>query len=225
MLSKKSQNDPVLERVCALVAPICAAGGIDLVDVAWSSDAGHRVLRVTIERLSAQAPQVRGVLPASWGVTLEDCAELSRAISRALDPDDTVPFAYTLEVSSPGLERELTSADDFRRFVGLLAKAKLSRPAPDGQRLLRGTIVSVEGSAGHETLTMHVDKKDLSVPLESVTQGNLVYVLPKASRTELRGESHGESHGEPRKKNRGQAHGSAKNRGTAGRKANVRSES
>ena len=227
MLSKKSQTDPLLERVRALVEPLCAARAIDLVDVAWGSEAGQRVLRVTIERLAAQAPHADG-----WGVSLEDCAELSREISRDLDAHDTVPFAYTLEVSSPGLERELTGGDDFRRFVGLLAKAKLSRPAPDGQRLLRGTIVSVDGSPGGEILTMHVDKKDLAVPLAVVTQGNLVYVLQKASRTELRGEPASAAKAKaPRRAVGKSAHapqdvdGSARDRGRSGRKANVRSES
>lgn len=186
LLSKKAHSDPLLGRVHALALPLCAAQGVDLVDVAWGSEAGQRVLRVTIERLSAQAPRAGGASPAGWGVTLEDCAEVSRRTSQALDLEDVVPFAYTLEVSSPGLERELSSADDFRRFVGLLAKAKLSRPAPDGQRLLRGTIVSVEGDPGEEVLTMHVDKKDLAVPLAAVAQGNLVYVFKTELKSELK---------------------------------------
>jgi ribosome maturation factor RimP len=149
---------------------------VDLVSLAW---APARTLRLTIERRS-EAPEDPNA-QSGWGVSLDDCAELSRDVSRALDADDFIPGHYSLEVSSPGLERDLYDEVDFRRFVGFLAKVKLSRPAPDGQRLLRGTILSLTGPEGAAALTMRVDNKDITVPFDSVTSANLVYELPSNS--------------------------------------------
>jgi ribosome maturation factor RimP len=171
-----THTDPVLERVRALVAPLCVAHRVDLVDVAWFA----RTLRVTIERKSTTGKEDPAGT-SGWGVSLDDCAELSRDISRALDENDTVPGAYSLEVSSPGLERVLYDDADFRRFVGFLAKVKLSRPAADGQKLLRGTIEAVSEPGGADLqLKMRVDNKIIVVPFETVTAAHLVYELPTA---------------------------------------------
>lgn len=171
--SSLAASDPVIERVRALVAPLCVAHGVDLVSLGW---AAGRTLRLTIER-RPEGPEDPNA-QSGWGVTLDDCAELSRDVSRALDTDDVVPGSYSLEVSSPGLERELEGEADFRRFTGFLAKVKLSKPALDGQRLLRGTIVSLKGEGDATFLQMRVDNKDITVPFESVTSANLVYELP-----------------------------------------------
>ncbi|MBL9022181.1 MAG: ribosome maturation factor RimP [Myxococcales bacterium] len=193
-------SDPVLDRVLALVAPLCVAHGVDLVSLIW---APARTLRLTIERRS-EGPEDPNA-QTGWGVSLDDCAELSRDVSRALDAEDFIPGHYSLEVSSPGLERDLDGEADFRRFVGFLAKVKLSRPAPDGQRLLRGTILSLTGPEGSAALSMRVDNKDITVPFDSVTSANLVYELPsnspkaprKAGGSDRRGSGGGPSRREP----------------------------
>lgn len=173
--------DPVLARVREVLGPILAAHGIDLVDVVWSGGPGGRTLRITIERL---ALQIKGASEeeAGFGVSLEDCADVSRDLSAALDLDDFVPGAYSLEVSSPGLDRDLRNPDDLRRFEGRRAKVKLRRPAKDGQRLLRGTLESCDATS----LAMRVDGKRLVVPFEDITEANLVFELPttpKAARS------------------------------------------
>src|SRR5690348_774036 len=95
--------DPVLERVRALVAPLCVAHRVDLVDIAWFG----RTMRVTIERKSTTGKEDPSGT-SGWGVSLDDCADVSRDISRVLDEnEDVVPGSFSLEVSSPGLEREL----------------------------------------------------------------------------------------------------------------------
>jgi ribosome maturation factor RimP len=169
-------TDPVLERVRALVAPLCAAHGVDLVSLVWAG----RTLRITIERRNA-GEREDPAATSGWGVTLEDCAELSRDASRAFDEqgEDFIPGSYSLEVSSPGLERDLYGEADFRRFIGFPARVKLSKPAPDGQRLLRGSIESLTTSpTGSVELGMRVDKKLVVVPFDAVTEANLVYELP-----------------------------------------------
>lgn len=179
-----THTDPVLERVRALVAPLCVGHRVDLVDVAWFG----RTLRVTIERKSTTGKEDPNGT-SGWGVSLDDCADVSRDISQALDDNDVVPGSFSLEVSSPGLERELYDDADFRRFVGFLAKVKLSRPAQDGQKLLRGTIEAVSGegpasSAEGIELTMRVDNKTIVVPFETVTAAHLVYELPAAAKSQ-----------------------------------------
>jgi ribosome maturation factor RimP len=78
-------------------------------------------------------------------VTLEDCSDISRVVEAVMDAEDIIPTRYVLEVSSPGIERELYSLKDFERFAGQLAKVKL-RNEIDGQKTFVGEIAGVEGS-------------------------------------------------------------------------------
>lgn len=89
-------------------------------------------------------PTVRIFIDKPDGVTLDDCANVSRRISAVLDADDFIPTAYNLEVSSPGLERELYNLKDFEKFAGQLAKVKITNPV-NGQKNFRGRIVEVKG--------------------------------------------------------------------------------
>lgn len=86
---------------------------------------------------------VRVFIDKQGGVTHEDCSLVSRQMDAILDAEDFIPGNYTLEVSSPGLERELYSLKDFEKFVGNLAKVKTSE-AVGGQRNFRGRIVGIE---------------------------------------------------------------------------------
>ncbi len=180
MSQNVGQQDRTLARVRALAQPLAAALGVDLADILWTTESGKRTLRVTIERVSV-APNGADA-EHGWGVSLEDCADLSRDLSQALDAEDAVPGAFNLEVSSPGLDRPLHAFSDYRRFVGQLAKAKLTRPAPDGQRVLRGTIESADVVAGEERVTIDVDGKPITVPFADVVDGHLVFELSGAPR-------------------------------------------
>lgn len=94
---------------------------------------------------SMKSPTVKVFIDKPNGVTIEDCSNVSRELETVLDAEDFIPTAYILEVSSPGLERELYSLQDFAKFAGHLAKVKAHKPI-NGQRNFRGKIVSVEGS-------------------------------------------------------------------------------
>jgi ribosome maturation factor RimP len=155
-----------LEKVRAALASVLAAHTVELFDVEWLTERSGWTLRVMIERPGAE--------DASGGVTLEDCVEVSRDISAVLDVEDIIPHQYNLEVSSPGLDRKLRGEVDFVRFRGHLAKVKLTRPAPDGQRVLRGPIEE----APEGRVAIAADGKRIEVPAADVAEARLVYELP-----------------------------------------------
>jgi ribosome maturation factor RimP len=185
--SSSPQEAPVIPakavdfaQVRALIEPLVNAHGLVLVDIEWATAPNGRVLRVVIENAEAAA---RGDVQA--GVTLEDCVNVSRDVSTAMDAVDLIPHAYHLEVSSPGLDRPLNRQADFVRHIGRLAKVKLSQPAPDGQLVLRGTIAA----AADDQITMEVDGKLHTVPFGHVKQARLVFELerqPKKARAKRR---------------------------------------
>ena len=117
----------------------------------------------------ARAPIVRVFIDKPGGVTHEDCAEISTYLGTVLDVEDFIPAAYTLEVSSPGLERGLYGRADFERFAGRLAKLK-TRGAVGGQRNFRGRIESVEGD---DILFEDKTTGRVRVPLSEVAKANL----------------------------------------------------
>ena len=93
---------------------------------------------------SVKNPTVRVFIDKPEGVTIDDCANVSRRMSAILDAEDFIPSSYMLEVSSPGLERELYSLKDFEKFAGNLAKVKTTQPV-GGQKNFSGRIVEVKG--------------------------------------------------------------------------------
>jgi len=170
-----------LAAVRELVEPVVIAHGLELVELEWQSTHHGQVLRVTIERPLEDGEVAEdivsdpsGLTPIA-GVALEDCVAVSRDLSTVLDVEELVDARYNLEVSSPGLDRPLKTARDFRRQVGRLAKVKLLEPAADGQKVLRGTIVR----ADDESLEMIVDGNRHQVRLTNIDAAKLVFELPQ----------------------------------------------
>jgi len=152
----------VVEHVRTVAARVAASYGLDIFDVQFRREAAGMVLRVQIDRPGAAAT-------AEDSVSVEDCAAISRELSAVLDVEDIVPTAYTLEVSSPGLDRPLRGADDFRRFAGRRAKLVM-REAVDGQRFFKGRLGGVEdGRVVIET----EDRRRHLVPIGIITRANL----------------------------------------------------
>lgn len=114
-------------------------------------------------------PTVRVYIDKPEGVTLEDCSAVSRTIEAVLDVDDLIPHAYTLEVSSPGLERGLFSIADFERFTGRRVKMKTSLEL-NGRKSFGGRIVGTEG----ETIVLD-DRTHgiMRIPFDAVSKANL----------------------------------------------------
>jgi ribosome maturation factor RimP len=126
---------PVIARVRELVAPIAADLGLDLYDIEQRGS----TLRITLDT-AAGSPD---------GVTLDTLALASRLMSKALDQDDPIPSRYTLEVTSPGVERPLRRPDHFQREVGKLVAVRLSNVDHE-QRRVQGVLVA----AGDDTVTV-----------------------------------------------------------------------
>lgn len=146
----------VVERIAALIEPSLQAMGYDLVRVHYSGG-GRPVLQVMCER------------DADGSMTLDDCAEVSRAVSALLDVEDPIPEAYELEVSSPGIDRPLTRLKDFERFAGHEAKLELAAPV-DGRRRFRGIVKGVDG----DRVLVAVGEDDVALPLAQIRAAKLV---------------------------------------------------
>jgi len=152
----------VVEQVRTVAARVAASYGLDIFDVQFRREAAGMVLRVQIDRPGPAST-------AEDSVSVEDCAAISRDLSAVLDVEDIVPTAYTLEVSSPGLDRPLRGADDFRRFAGRRAKLVM-REAVDGQTFFKGRLGGVED--GRVVIDTE-DRRRHLVPIGIITRANL----------------------------------------------------
>jgi ribosome maturation factor RimP len=150
----KALAPDVVRRLEELVQPSLRAMGYDLVRMKFSGG----VLQIMVERISGE------------GISVDDCAEVSRSLSALLDVDDPLPGPYTLEVSSPGIDRPLVRIEDYVRFQGRHAKIELAQ-AIDGRRRWRGRIGGV--SSGHVTLQAE-DGPEIALPFARILSAKLV---------------------------------------------------
>ena len=126
------ESRSVVDRISEAVSPILWTLGLELADVVCVGQGPRSVVRVFIDK-----PE---------GVTLEDCERAHKALGPALDVADPFPHAYTLEVSSPGLDRPFKRIQDYRRAIGKRVTLKLREPLA-GQWRLVGTLTGVEDHA------------------------------------------------------------------------------
>lgn len=142
------------ERLLALLEPPVQALGYELVDLE-ARIGGNGLLRVYIDQ--------------DDGVDLDDCERVSRQLSAFLDVEEPLPGSYTLEVSSPGLDRPLRTAEHFERFAGHEVKIRLA-VAQEGRRNFKGTLCGVEESE----IVVAVDGQTWRLALEDVASAHLV---------------------------------------------------
>ena len=143
--------------VSDLIRPTVAALGLDLWGVEHVVQGRFSVLRVYIDK-------------DGDGVTIEDCEKVSRQISGIFDVEDPIAGEYTLEVSSPGMDRPLFELGQFARYVGSVATVRLRSPL-EGRRKYKGVIQKVEMDAVH----LLVDDKEFVLPVSAVDKANLVF--------------------------------------------------
>ena len=143
----------------ALIEPVVVGLGFELWGIEYHTGGGHRgVLRIYIE--------------AEDGITLDNCQTVSRQVSGVLDVEDPIPSGYTLEVSSPGMDRPLYKAEHYRRYVGHKVKIRLRVPF-EGQRNLTGRIAAVEDG---EEVVIQLDEpeQEYVLPIESIDKAHIV---------------------------------------------------
>ena len=138
-MAKTKGNNTVAE-VTSLVQPIVESMGLELWDVRYVKEGAGWYLRIFIDK--------------EEGVTIDDCEAVTRAIDEPLDRLDPIESSYCLEVSSPGIERELVLERHFDKFLGAPVMVKMIRPMENGVREFKGTLV------GH-------DKENASIVLEN----------------------------------------------------------
>ena len=125
-----------LAHIRAVAERVAASRGLDVWDIQSRREVVGHVVRVFIDRPGPSA------LPEE-SVSIKDCEQVNREIGTILDVEDPLPFAYTLEVSSPGLDRPLRNADDYSRFAGRLAKVVVSESV-DNQRAFEGRLQGID---------------------------------------------------------------------------------
>src|ERR671930_2543260 len=122
----------VVEQVRTMASRVAAGYGLEIFDVQFRREGRGMVLRVQLDRPGPAAT-------AEESVSVEDCAQVSRDLSAILDVEDVMPASYTLEVSSPGLDRPLRGAADYTRFTGRRAQLGM-RGTVDGQSFFKSTL-------------------------------------------------------------------------------------
>jgi len=151
-----------LAQIRAIAERVAAARGLEVWDIQSRRESGGHVVRVFIDRPGPSATP-------DDSVSIEDCAEVNRELGTILDVEDPLPFTYTLEVSSPGLDRPLRTIDDYRRFAGRLAKVVTSEPV-DKQKAFEGRL---RGADNDDVLLEAPNGRLHRLPLRLVTRGRL----------------------------------------------------
>lgn len=142
---------PVEEKVAEIIEPSLNGMGFQLVRVLYQSG----TLQVTAER-------------EDGSLSIEDCTEISNTVSALLDVADPIKSRYTLEVSSPGLDRPLTRLSDYERFSGQNAKIELSEPL-DGRKRFKGLLKGANGTM----VRIEIEGELVELPFASIAQGKL----------------------------------------------------
>ena len=154
------------DEIAALLSPTVASLGLELLGIEYLPAPGGATVRLYIDVPQAEAGSVDEE-PRLVGI--DDCASVSREVSAQLDVEDPITGNYTLEVSSPGVDRPLFGAAQFARFIGETAKVTLNLPQ-DGRRRLQGRILRVQDDA----IVFALDSGEFEVAAENIDKGRLV---------------------------------------------------
>ncbi|HMN45717.1 MAG TPA: ribosome maturation factor RimP [Povalibacter sp.] len=142
------------DQLIELLQPVVVQLGYELWELEYAARSGGGLLRLYID-----APQ---------GITLEDCERVSRAVSEAMDASDPIPGHYTLEVSSPGLDRVLRTAEHFARFSGERVKVETSAPV-NGRKRFAGRLTGVSNGE----IALDVDGSVVKLPIDGIHKARI----------------------------------------------------
>ena len=149
-------SDSIEERIRGIAVSAAKESGVDFVHLEIAGTKRNQIVRVFADK--------------EGGITLEDCSNVSRSIEKVMDAEDFMTAAYDLEVSSPGLDRELYSIADFAKFTGKLAKVKMKAEF-EGPKALNGRIVKVEGD---------------EIVIDDRTAGEVIFTYPYVAKANLK---------------------------------------
>lgn len=148
-----------VDIVEALALPITEENGVELVDVEYVKEGQDWFLRIYIDK--------------EEGITLDDCQAVSEMLSKKLDETDPIEESYYLEVSSPGLDRELKKDKDYEKFKGRLVQISLYEPL-DGKKTIEGELLGLENGC----VSIKEDgKKKIEIPREKIGKVKLVVII------------------------------------------------
>lgn len=147
------KNTPLEHRLIAIAEPVIRDLGFALVQLEFKSG----ILQILAEDAK------------TGNLSLDDCTQINKMLSPLLEVEDPIPGAYTLEISSPGIDRPLMKAEDFAKYEGFEAKVELDE-SMEGQRRFRGRIVKVEGAF----VTLLVDKVEHRLEIDAMKKARLV---------------------------------------------------
>jgi ribosome maturation factor RimP len=142
------------DQLRELLAPVIAGRGYQLWELEYLPRAGGGLLRIYIDSAS--------------GIGVDDCERVSRAVSEALDAADPIPSHYTLEVSSPGLDRVLRTREHFERFAGERVKLEMMQPI-EGRKRFAGRLLGV----GESEITLELESGRINLPIDDIHRARL----------------------------------------------------
>ena len=147
------------DQLRELLAPVVAGLGYQLWELEFLPRSGGGLLRLYIDSPSDCS---------EGGITLDDCERVSHAVSETLDAADPIPSHYTLEVSSPGLDRVLRTREHFERFAGERVKLEMMQPI-EGRKRFAGRLLGV----GESEITLELETGRISLPIEDIHRARL----------------------------------------------------
>ena len=151
----QTRSEQIARQVFAIAEPLCESEGIELVFVEFHSETTGRVLRLYVDK--------------PGGITLDDCAAVSRQLTDILDVSLEEVGPYSLEVSSPGPERAIGKGGDFNRFKGKKIKVQTSRPI-DGRKNFTGILAGfIDGR-----VNLTIDKQTIAIPHSAIKKARLI---------------------------------------------------
>lgn len=154
--ARRRESQSIAEQVRTIAAPIARSLGVDVVDVECVGQGQRTLVRVFLDK--------------PGGVSLDDCEQVHVSLGQALDVEDPIPHSYTLEVSSPGLDRPFKRREQYHRALGTLVNLKLRTPI-NGQWRVIGTLREVRGDG----VTLVVEEKRaermIEVAWEQIAEG------------------------------------------------------
>lgn len=150
-----SLDEDVIRNVREILDPLFLGEGLELVDLEYRREGRGRVLRIYIDK--------------EGGVTVDDCAKVSRELGTLLDVHDVIPGSYNLEVSSPGLTRALRKPRDFERFKGKKVKIKTKTDIIEERRVFVGRLLDF----ADDVATVLVDGRTYLIEYNKIEKANL----------------------------------------------------